>query len=253
MSDKYLEVVKEANGGRPGYAERRRATVAESQRHPDRSTGSTHARSVEARQLGLKRDLLDQSHPYTSSKAVKMMLAMGYEKGSGLGTRDDGTREPIAVKIKTGRGGLGLAEPKASREPDPESEQKTESRADHPSAPTPFLDFRRLKFNEQRDKRRLQSVNGILSNLGEVLPAEDTGRRPSTPTFDVLGSHNVDYVDVAEADDEAEAEPDLSTTLRSRLDLLRNKYHYCFWCGHQYSDQDDLRATCPGRAEEDHD
>lgn len=37
------------------------------------------------------------------------------------------------------------------------------------------------------------------------------------------------------------------------LDYLRNKYAYCFWCGTQYDDQDDLETSCPGPDEESHD
>lgn len=44
---------------------------------------------------------------------------------------------------------------------------------------------------------------------------------------------------------------------RDRLNLvltyLREKYVYCFWCGIQYQDEDDMRQHCPGSEEEDHD
>ncbi|TDL29286.1 hypothetical protein BD410DRAFT_779649 [Rickenella mellea] len=34
---------------------------------------------------------------------------------------------------------------------------------------------------------------------------------------------------------------------------LRNKYTYCFWCGTQYDDRQDMAANCPGEDEEAHD
>lgn len=34
---------------------------------------------------------------------------------------------------------------------------------------------------------------------------------------------------------------------------LRQKYFYCFWCGTQYSDEQDLTANCPGEDEDAHD
>ncbi|OCH88306.1 hypothetical protein OBBRIDRAFT_94146 [Obba rivulosa] len=37
------------------------------------------------------------------------------------------------------------------------------------------------------------------------------------------------------------------------LDYLRQKYAYCFWCGTQYDNQDDLDANCPGPDEDAHD
>lgn len=37
------------------------------------------------------------------------------------------------------------------------------------------------------------------------------------------------------------------------LDYLRGRYAYCFWCGTQYDNQEDMEANCPGEDEEAHD
>ncbi|KAH9943068.1 uncharacterized protein BXZ73DRAFT_97130 [Epithele typhae] len=37
------------------------------------------------------------------------------------------------------------------------------------------------------------------------------------------------------------------------LDYLRRKYAYCFWCGTQYTDDEDMAADCPGPDEDAHD
>ncbi|KAI0676863.1 hypothetical protein C8Q78DRAFT_961715 [Trametes maxima] len=37
------------------------------------------------------------------------------------------------------------------------------------------------------------------------------------------------------------------------LDYLRRKYAYCFWCGTQYDDQEDMERNCPGADEDAHD
>lgn len=37
------------------------------------------------------------------------------------------------------------------------------------------------------------------------------------------------------------------------LEYLRRKYCYCFWCGTQYEDGDDMESSCPGTEEDDHD
>ncbi len=37
------------------------------------------------------------------------------------------------------------------------------------------------------------------------------------------------------------------------LDYLRRKYSYCFWCGTQYSDAEDMENNCPGEDEDAHD
>ncbi|GAA5840287.1 hypothetical protein JCM9279_002336 [Rhodotorula babjevae] len=57
-------------------------------------------------------------------------------------------------------------------------------------------------------------------------------------------------------DEEDEAAEWFEMDVRSRLALmltyLRNKYHYCFWCGTQYDDEKDLEENCPGTEEDDH-
>lgn len=37
------------------------------------------------------------------------------------------------------------------------------------------------------------------------------------------------------------------------LDYLRRKYAYCFWCGTQYDDAEDMENNCPGPNEDAHD
>ncbi|GAA6053020.1 hypothetical protein JCM3770_002386 [Rhodotorula araucariae] len=57
-------------------------------------------------------------------------------------------------------------------------------------------------------------------------------------------------------DEADEADEWFAMDVRSRLALmltyLRNKYHYCFWCGCQYNDANDLAENCPGAEEEEH-
>ncbi|KIP12828.1 hypothetical protein PHLGIDRAFT_60997 [Phlebiopsis gigantea 11061_1 CR5-6] len=58
-------------------------------------------------------------------------------------------------------------------------------------------------------------------------------------------------------EDIKEAVQFLRLTAKDRLELvldyLRRRYAYCFWCGTQYSDHDDMYANCPGQDEESHD
>ncbi|KAF8528898.1 hypothetical protein BU17DRAFT_37816 [Hysterangium stoloniferum] len=46
---------------------------------------------------------------------------------------------------------------------------------------------------------------------------------------------------------------DAQTRLKLLVEYLRSKYLYCFWCGTQYTDSEDLLSNCPGLEEEDHD
>ncbi|KAI0921567.1 hypothetical protein AcW1_004500 [Taiwanofungus camphoratus] len=58
-------------------------------------------------------------------------------------------------------------------------------------------------------------------------------------------------------DDIKEATQFLQLSAKDRLqlvlDYLRQKYAYCFWCGVQYGDHEDMEANCPGPNEDDHD
>ncbi|KWU41945.1 hypothetical protein RHOSPDRAFT_36508 [Rhodotorula sp. JG-1b] len=53
-------------------------------------------------------------------------------------------------------------------------------------------------------------------------------------------------------DEEAEVHAQIRARLALTLTYLRNKYHYCFWCGELYHDADDLKQHCPGTEEEEH-
>jgi len=37
------------------------------------------------------------------------------------------------------------------------------------------------------------------------------------------------------------------------LEYLRRRYAYCFWCGTEYEDSEDMENNCPGTEEDDHD
>jgi DNA-directed RNA polymerase subunit RPC12/RpoP len=33
---------------------------------------------------------------------------------------------------------------------------------------------------------------------------------------------------------------------------MREKYYFCFWCGAEYKNKEELESSCPGDTEEDH-
>lgn len=41
--------------------------------------------------------------------------------------------------------------------------------------------------------------------------------------------------------------------LQRVLHYMREKYYFCFWCGAEYKNKEDLEISCPGITEEDHD
>ncbi|CCG84212.1 protein of unknown function [Taphrina deformans PYCC 5710] len=63
------------------------------------------------------------------------------------------------------------------------------------------------------------------------------------------------YEEEGEDEDDEELEQfealDSLERLQRVLDYLRKQHRYCFWCGCQYTDDDDLK-NCPGESEADH-
>jgi len=45
----------------------------------------------------------------------------------------------------------------------------------------------------------------------------------------------------------------ITDRLQLVLAYLREKYAYCFWCGAQYADHDEMNEQCPGPEEDVHD
>ncbi|KAE9410269.1 RNA-binding domain-containing protein [Gymnopus androsaceus JB14] len=78
------------------------------------------------------------------------------------------------------------------------------------------------------------------------------------PISDELDSEPiVDDIPEFSQDTLQEAEQFLRLQSQDRLKLvvsyLRDRYSYCFWCGTQYDDQEDMESNCPGPDEESHD
>ncbi|PCH41429.1 hypothetical protein WOLCODRAFT_100539 [Wolfiporia cocos MD-104 SS10] len=88
-----------------------------------------------------------------------------------------------------------------------------------------------------------------LQPLATSLDDDATGAAQE----DALALRKSPYSD----DDIQEATQFLRLNARDRLqlvlDYLRQKYAYCFWCGTQYDDQEDMANNCPGPEEEAHD
>lgn len=47
--------------------------------------------------------------------------------------------------------------------------------------------------------------------------------------------------------------PKAQDRLHLVLSYLRDKHHYCFWCGVEYGSAEEMQDQCPGPEEDDHD
>lgn len=60
-----------------------------------------------------------------------------------------------------------------------------------------------------------------------------------------------------EEEEPAETDPaviaaDQEAKLREVTRYLRTHHLYCFWCGHAYGDEADMKAACPGDTRDAH-
>ncbi|BGP40099.1 hypothetical protein JCM10450v2_004079 [Rhodotorula kratochvilovae] len=109
-------------------------------------------------------------------------------------------------------------------------------------------------FGEEKSGREgrgaLAYDRGTSGTVVEVEDEEEGGAEKGGE-----GPKRTSAADV-QRDEADEAEEWFAMDVRSRLALmltyLRNKYHYCFWCGCQYNDAADLEENCPGTEEEAH-
>ncbi|KAL8279948.1 hypothetical protein RQP46_007529 [Phenoliferia psychrophenolica] len=124
--------------------------------------------------------------------------------------------------------------------------------------------------DQVRDERRDRAKRAFRG--GDVDPDEDWGVDVKGEREEQDRGRGLDYEkglsgvvvdedgdgeegDEAKLDREEEAEWlafDSPVRLALTLAYLRNTYNYCFWCGCQYNDKDDLKTSCPGEDEQDH-
>ena len=94
----------------------------------------------------------------------------------------------------------------------------------------------KLKPAGAETEEDVEIIGDMLAEIKEWLTLDVSACSLSTATFIIyLGSSQV------------------ATRLQSLLAYMRGKYSYCFWCGMEYQDAEDLKKHCPGETEEEHD
>ncbi|KIJ56559.1 hypothetical protein M422DRAFT_57267 [Sphaerobolus stellatus SS14] len=99
---------------------------------------------------------------------------------------------------------------------------------------------------DDAERLRKQMRADALQPLAELEDENTATEKPALTAKDALPPEVVE-----------EARQFISANAPKRLEMvleyLRAKYFYCFWCGTQYTDLEDLQRNCPGLTEEDHD
>lgn len=186
----------------------------------------------------------------SENKGFKLLQKYGYTEG-GLGKDQKGITDPVPMAIRLGdinRSGIGLEQEK-KRKADKFNEdmQKVATLRD-----AMVNDFKARLMYENEVKRARKYVRAVEKVIYEYDLKENIENNHLWPQS-VLTE-----VDPISDDDEAataNAELDDKETfarLQECLVYVREKYRYCYFCGFQYNDADDLVMNCPGLLYDDH-
>ena len=171
----------------------------------------------------------------STSFGMKMLQKMGFKPGDGLGKDGEGIKEPVEIKLRFDKVGIGH-EMGVQRQKEEEEEQKKLR------ALREELSFNMRKQKYDRYVRGKVEKNNIMRDLRQAQEAiemldEQNGKQRNSL---LLGD-----------DDDCDLET-LESHLRKMIAYLRTTYFYCIYCGCSYEDENDLIANCPGISRDDH-
>ncbi|KAI0984886.1 hypothetical protein GJ496_005130 [Pomphorhynchus laevis] len=240
MSDKFLQSMSNES---PGIVKTPSAIRERCKFKRQRLNQSLNASEHEMRKAGLSKKIDE------SNKGYKMLLNMGYTKGSGLGKTKAGIIEPIDVKVKDNRLGLGVESARKRKADTIRSLIKSANPISEDQMRDAYIKRRRHKFNYNRVCKDLSKARLVC----EQLDCAEGFKYPVDKQFwEVNEDDNcLDSVDIK--DDDEDAVEDKELILDNIVGYLRKQYNYCIWCGNRYNDACDLESNCPGTTIENHD
>ena len=170
-----------------------------------------------------------------NSFGMKMLQKMGYQQGEGLGKNGNGIKEPIQVKLKYDKLGIGH-----------EEEQKKEQEAAEYERNLRIirhqLDFNQMKMNYQNYIKEKYNIRQLSRDLRQAQQA-----------IEILDEqHGVDANSLLLSRDEDCDVDVLSAHLSKMIDYLRKTYFYCIYCGCSYDSEKELSESCPGWDKDSH-
>ncbi|CAG8489388.1 21230_t:CDS:2 [Cetraspora pellucida] len=230
MSSKYLTEIPLSSTTKPKtYSELRRQKLSSKSGY----IKPLREREKESREQGLSKRIDDNA----DSPGLKLLKKMGYEIGKPLGKDSSGITEPINIEMKSDKSGLGLSS---------ELKQKAEAELSRKA--------KRAKISEEsfiervRKEQVEKKINAQLNKAQKVCETLDT-RKGIMDNIFWLSKEN------EESDEETSEFEQLSSAekLDNILKYMREKYNYCFWCGCEYSNVEELEQLCPGIEDDDHD
>ncbi|KAI4341260.1 hypothetical protein MLD38_026004 [Melastoma candidum] len=169
-----------------------------------------------------------------SNVGFKLLKQMGYTPGLALGKEGVGRVEPVGIEIRRSRAGIGREDPHKEKRKREEMREESKRRKED------FLreDFGVRQKEQWRNKRVVINFHKAKVSLDQL---EDRDVLPVVQNED-------EVADKEEEEEEEITEEDLVALLTK----LRDEHNYCLFCGYQYSTQEEMLSSCPGRDEDDH-
>lgn len=208
---------------------------------------------------------LDQQLP-EDNVGFKMLTKMGFKAGGGLGKGQSGRADPIPLTIKQDKAGLGRVSKKqqrrgAAQQAEAEALQRQQElqAAAAQSTEEQVKAHRQLqtqRFTQRRIAGQLRQAQGALETLDNRhgIDSSVMWYRPPTEQEDAINDIGGEPELAKGVNEEMEAWQVLSQEeqLTEVVTRLRETYHYCFYCGSEYRDAEEMEEHCPGPGEEDH-
>lgn len=200
----------------------------------------------ETREQGLQTSLTSEN------KGFAMLSKMGYKSGQAIGKTSTGIIEPIGIKIKDGRAGLGREA--AIKEL---WEQKAAFRRARQSQTIETLnvDEYRKRMVERSSNRKEIGDLGKCQRACEKMDHEEKVKEPVLCWFwpDRRTKEEIEEEEEKlENEEDQEEDYTNSQKLEMLIKFLRTTYNYCHWCGVKFIDVTDLMENCPGPGKDDH-
>ncbi|RHZ67766.1 hypothetical protein Glove_299g26 [Diversispora epigaea] len=240
MSPKYLTETSSSSEKIQTYSERRRKKLEKS--NLEGYIKPRHEIEEERRNQGLSKRIDNEDN---ESPGLKLLIKMGYEKGKSLGkdqNNNSGLIEPLDIEIKKDRLGIGMStEIKRKAQTELVKAVKREKIEEET-----FIQRMSQERENKRIEQQLNTIRRVCENLDKKKGIENN-------VFWLNIENEEQEIEKIENEEEEEFEK-LETN--EKFDLihtyLRNRYHYCFWCGSDYDSAKELLRECPGTKEVDH-
>ncbi|XP_074647165.1 G patch domain-containing protein 11-like [Tubulanus polymorphus] len=253
MSDDFLkQCIPDVRPGLITGPAARRITVETKQKESDARSRRKPLKQLEdeTRQEGLKTSLTSQNKGFT------LLQKMGYKPGMTIGkTGREGRSEPIPIKVKIGRDGLGRDTDLKLRQDRKQAASKSRQ-IQRANKEHELRNNFQQRISGNRAEKEIKKDLYMSQRVCEQLDTDKSSLQEPIEKFywTKLYQDRFKTEDEEELSEEEETDDEISEEEKLQLltRYLRETYYYCVWCGTSYDDEKDLSENCPGNTSEDH-